>query len=149
MRTHDTKCHQLLVLSCPLSFAFFPFITSSKKGRCHAPPSKACYACTQHGMTSTHSHLWHQAKGGRKKARPKLLLTMSHMRPTMCFIQRRSSSRCSHFSASFRSSIKMLGSDGSVEARMRIRPGPQFSISSSVRALTPRMSSWTVSSDPP
>ena len=27
--------------------------------------------------------------------------------------------------------------------------GAQFSISSSVRALTPRMSSWTVSSDPP
>jgi len=54
-----------------------------------------------------------------------------------------------HFSASFRSSINMLGSDGSVEARMRIRPGPQFSISSSMRALTPRMSSWTVLSDPP
>jgi len=36
---------------------------------------------------------------------------------------------------------KMLGSDGSVEAQMRIRSGHQFSISSSVRALTPRMSS--------
>jgi hypothetical protein len=69
VRTHDTKCHQLLVLSCPLSFAFFPFITSSKKGRCHAPPYKACYACTQHGMTSTDSHLWHKAKGGRKMGR--------------------------------------------------------------------------------
>jgi len=56
----------------------------------------------------------------------------------MCFIQRRSSSTCSHFSASFLSSRKMLGSDGSVEARMRIRSGHQFSISRSARALTPQ-----------
>jgi len=47
----------------------------------------------------------------------------------VCFIHRRSSLMCSHFSASFRSSKKMLGSDGSVEARMRIRSGHQFSIS--------------------
>jgi len=58
-----------LVLSCPVSFAFFPLITSSKKGRCHAPPSKACYAWSQHGVTSTHSHLWHKAKWRRKMGR--------------------------------------------------------------------------------
>jgi len=42
-----------------------------------------------------------------------------------------------------------VGSNGSVEARMRIRSGHQFSISWSARALTPRMSSSMVSSDPP
>ena len=40
--------------------------------------------------------------------------------------------------SSFRSSRKMLGSDRSVEARMRIRSGHQFSISWSARALTTR-----------
>jgi len=41
-----------------------------------------------------------------------------------------------------------VGFRGSVEALMRIRSGHQLSISWSARALTPQMSSSTVSSDP-
>jgi len=36
----------------------------------HQSKIGACYACTEHGMTSTHSHLWHKAKGGGKVGRP-------------------------------------------------------------------------------
>jgi hypothetical protein len=83
-----------------------------------------------------------------KKARPKPLFTMLDIRLRTCFIQSQSSSRCSHFSASLRSSIMMFGSCGDVEHRRRILLGPQCSSSSLVCSFTPWMSSYTVSTEP-
>jgi len=54
-----------------LLFSFHHFIQEWEMP-CTIIQSKigACYACTQHGMTSTHSHLWHKAKGRGKVSWP-------------------------------------------------------------------------------
>ena len=65
-------------LFCFLSFHHF---IQEREMPCTIIQSKrgACYACTQHGMTSTHSHLRHKSKGGGKVGQPTLEGGHHHM----------------------------------------------------------------------